>query len=93
MIEATGTQGQATDTAHTIKFPPAEPAFEPLVGEGEAIAILGLAVRKNPKSAMRWLIRSRRLAYVEISRGVYCFRRSDLAAYIDARRVPAAVRT
>jgi hypothetical protein len=62
----------------------------PLLGENEAIGILGLAGRPNPKGALRWLMRTRRLAYLRLARGMYGFRRDDLAAFIQASRVPAA---
>lgn len=35
-------------------------------------------------------MRVQRLAYVRLARGVYAFRREDLAAFIRASRIPAA---
>ena len=58
--------------------------------------ILGLRLRgrlggrPNPCGALRWLMRMRKLAYVRLARGIYGFRREDLAALIDAGRVEAA---
>jgi hypothetical protein len=34
-------------------------------------------------------MRTGRLAYVQLARGIYGFRRADLEAYIEASRVPA----
>ena len=65
-------------------------AYERLLGEEEAIAYLGLDTRPNPKGALRWLMRTRKLAYVRLARGIYGFRRADLDAFIDASRVGAA---
>jgi hypothetical protein len=62
----------------------------PLLCEDEAIEVLGLAGRPSPKGALRWLMRTKRLAYVRLARGMYGFRREDLAALISASRVPAA---
>jgi hypothetical protein len=65
-------------------------AAGPLLGENEAIEALGLSGRPNPKGALRWLMRTRRLAYVRLARGMYGFRREDLADLISACRVPAS---
>ena len=62
---------------------------EPLLSETEAAEVLGLSDRKNPKGSLRWLMRTGRLAYVRLARGVYGFRREDVAACIEASRVPA----
>ena len=67
--------------------------LERLLSEGEAIETLGLAGRPNAQGALRWLMRTRRLAYVRLARGIYGFRREDLAAFIDAGRVEAASAT
>lgn len=46
--------------------------------------------RPDPKGALRWLMRTRKIAYVKLGRGVNAFRRTDLSAYVEACRVPAA---
>jgi hypothetical protein len=74
----------------TVKLGVAWAACGPLLGENEAIEILGLSGRPSPKSALRWLMRTRRLAYVRLARGMIAFRREDLAALISASRVPAS---
>ena len=61
-----------------------------LLSEEEAIEILGLSGRENPVGSLRWLMRSRKLAYVTLGRGVYGYRRADLEAFIERCRVPAA---
>ncbi|HUU10206.1 MAG TPA: hypothetical protein VM431_06655 [Phycisphaerae bacterium] len=65
--------------------------LERLLSEREAIEVLGLGERPNPQSALRWLMRTRKLAYVRLARGIYGFRREDLAAFIDAGWVQAGV--
>jgi len=64
--------------------------IERLVSEQEAIDALGLGDRPNPKGALRWLMRTRRLGYVRLGRGIYGFRPGDLAACIDAGTIAAA---
>jgi len=73
-----------------------EPAFrirpdtqDRLLTEAEAIELLGLGDRPNPKAALRWLVRTRRVAHVDLARGIRRFKASDLAEYIDRQRVPA----
>lgn len=61
--------------------------FERLLSESEAIEVLGLADRPNPRSSLRWLMRTRKLGYVRLARGIYGFRREDLDALIQASRV------
>ncbi|HUU92561.1 MAG TPA: hypothetical protein VM238_15285 [Phycisphaerae bacterium] len=61
--------------------------FERLLSESEAIEALGLTDRPNPKGSLRWLMRTRKVAYVRLARGVHGFRRSDLDALIQASRV------
>ena len=61
--------------------------FERLLSESEAIEALGLTERPNPKGSLRWLMRTGKLAYVRLARGIYGFRRSDLDALIQASRV------
>jgi hypothetical protein len=63
--------------------------FDRLLSEAEAIEALGLKDRKNPRSALRWLMRTRKLGYVRLARGIYGFRREDLAALVEAGRVEA----
>ena len=64
-----------------------------LMTEQEAIETLGLLDRANPRGALRWLMRTQRLAYVRLARGMYAFRPADLAAFIGASRVPASGET
>jgi hypothetical protein len=64
--------------------------LERLLSENEAVEVLGLGGRPNPRGALRWLMRTGKLAYVRLARGIYGFRREDLAALIDAGRVEAA---
>ena len=61
-----------------------------LLSEDEAIGYLGLSARPNPKGALRWLMRTRRLAYVRLAKGIYGFTEADLDAFIAQKRVPAA---
>ena len=68
-------------------------ACDRLLLEDEAIEILGLAGRPNPRGALRWLMRTRKIAYIRLARGMYGFRRGDLVAFIQASRVPAAKET
>ena len=63
---------------------------ERLLSMDEAIDRLGLRSRPNPEGALRWLMRTRRLSYVKLARGVYVFRPSDLEAFIEAHHVAAA---
>ena len=62
---------------------------ERLLSKDEAIEILNLRDRPNPKGALKWLMRTGRVAYVKLGRGIYGFRRGDLEACIDANRVAA----
>ena len=64
--------------------------FERLLSEDEAIEVLGLQGRRNPKGSLRWLMRTGKLAYVRLARGVYGFRRGDLQTLVNSSRVPAA---
>ena len=61
-----------------------------LLSEDEAIEYLGLGGRANPRGALRWLMRVRRLAYVRLAKGIYGFTEADLDDFIFAQRVPAA---
>ena len=60
-----------------------------LLPEQDAIDYLGLHTRGNPKGSLRWLMRSGRLAYVRLAKGVYGFRQADLDTFIEASRVAA----
>ena len=64
--------------------------YERLLSEAEAASFLGLTDRPNPTGALRWLMRTRKVAYVRLARGMYGFRRADLMSFIDASRIPAA---
>lgn len=64
--------------------------YERLVSEPEAIDFLGLGDRPNPKGALRWLMRTRKLAHVKLARGIVGFRRDDLAAFVERHRVPSS---
>ena len=61
-----------------------------LMSAEEAVEYLGLGNRPNPVGSLRWLMRTRKLAYVNVAKGIYGFRRADLDAFIDGRRVEAA---
>jgi len=63
--------------------------YERLLSEEEAIDFLGLRGRPNPQGALRWLMRTRKVAYVRLGRGIIGFKRADLVAFADACRVPA----
>lgn len=65
------------------------PGYERLLTEDEAVQALGLGDRKNPKGALRWLCRTKRLAYVAIGRGIRRYRPADLNAFIVQQRVSA----
>ena len=58
-----------------------------LLSEHEAIEMLGLGDRPNPQGALRWLMRTRKLPFVRLARGINGFIRSDLEAFIIACRV------
>ena len=60
-----------------------------LLPEQDAIDFLGLHTRDNPKGSLRWLMRSGRLAYVRLAKGIYAFRQADLDSFIEASRVEA----
>ena len=60
-----------------------------LIDEQEAIEFLGLGSRPNPKSSLKWLCRTRRLAYIDVARGIRRFRKEDLQAYADKKWVSA----
>jgi hypothetical protein len=46
-----------------------------LLSEEEAIKYLGLTERRNPKGALRWIMRVRKLGYVKLGRGIFGFRK------------------
>ena len=60
-----------------------------LLSEQEVIDYLGLHTRANPQGSLRWLMRSGRLAYVRLAKGIYGFQRADLDKFIEACRVDA----
>jgi len=60
-----------------------------LLSEQQAIDYLGLAERPNPQGALRWLMRTRKVAYVKLAKGIYAFRQADLDAFVESCRVPA----
>ncbi len=60
-----------------------------LLSEEEAIEHLGLHARPNPRGALRWLMRVRKLSYVRLAKGIYAFRLADLEAFIASNRVAA----
>lgn len=62
---------------------------ESLLTEDEAVEFLRLGDRKNPVGALRWLCRTRRLAYIPLGRGIRRFRAGDLEAYIERQHVKA----
>ena len=57
---------------------------EVLLTEQQAIERLALGQRPNPQSSLRWLMRTGKLPYVKLARGVYSFRPNDIQALIDA---------
>ena len=59
----------------------------PLLTEDEAIAVLGLHARRNPRGSLRWLMRTKKLDYVRLAKGIYGYQREDLAACIQRCRV------
>ncbi len=60
-----------------------------LLSDDEAIEALGLGSRPNPKSSLQWLRRQKRIAYVQLGKGIYGYRREDLDALIEKSLVPA----
>jgi hypothetical protein len=62
-------------------------ADDGLLDEADAVRLLGLESRKNPRGTLRWLCRTRKLAYVDLARGIRRFRQADLQAYIERQRV------
>ena len=73
---------------NTAKLNPS--GYERLLSMEEAIDRLGLHTRPNPKGALRWLMRTRKLAYVKLGKGIYGFREADLAEFIAKNHVAAA---
>jgi len=60
---------------------------ERLLSEDEAVEYLALGTRRNPKGSLRWLMRTGRVAYVRLGRGIHGFRQRDLDACIASARV------
>lgn len=58
-------------------------ALEELVSEPDAIRILGLQHAPNPKGAIRWLVRTKRLAPVRINKCTFSYHREDLYRFIN----------
>jgi len=54
-----------------------------LLSESEAIRALGLQDRQNPKGALRWLVRMKRIPAVRIGRGILSFHPSDVQTFIE----------
>ena len=63
--------------------------FDRLISEKKAVEILALSDRPNPKGALRWLMRTRRLPYVRLARGVIGFRPDDIQDYINSSLIGA----
>jgi len=61
--------------------------FRGLLTDEEAIELLGLSNRKKPRRALRYLVREHGLPYVNLGRGNRRYRRTELYAFIDDRRV------
>ena len=62
-----------------------------LLTEAETVEFLRLGDRKNPLGALRWLCRTRRLAYIQIGRGIRRFRAADLEEYVERQHVKAVM--
>jgi hypothetical protein len=62
-----------------------------LLPESEAVEYLGLGDRPNPQGALRWLMRKRDLTYVRLAKSIYCFRRSDLDAYVQSKLIASGM--
>ncbi len=68
-----------------LKLPPAPDGsvYERLLSEAQTIEALGLGDRPNPKGALRWLVRGKRLPAVRIGKGILRFKPSDVARFIE----------
>ena len=64
-------------------------SFDRLIPELEAIEMLALNHRPNPKASLRWLMRARKLPYVKLGRGIFAFRQSDIGNFIESHRIAA----
>lgn len=62
---------------------PSSTGYERLLTENEAIDALGLTDRRNPRGALRWLIRVKKLGCVRLGRGILRFRPDDIARLIE----------
>ena len=58
-----------------------------LLTEEEAIEFLGLSARPNPKGSLRWLMRTGKVAFVNLAKGINGFTEEDLQACIEQCRV------
>ena len=65
------------------------PTLDRLLSEDEVIDLLGLRTRKNPKGALRWLMRTEKLAYYRLAKGIHGFAREDVNRFLADSRVPA----
>lgn len=57
--------------------------MERLLTEEEVIQLLGLQNRPNPRGALLWLIRMKRLHPVRLGRGINSFKAEDIGRFID----------
>ncbi len=62
---------------------PTQSGYERLLTEAEAADALGLGDRPNPTGALRWLVRTKKLSFVKIGRGILRFRPSDISSFIQ----------
>ncbi|MDM8008615.1 MAG: hypothetical protein QUV05_20950 [Phycisphaerae bacterium] len=76
-----GVQGLTLRSRAPIR--PQSHEYEMLLTEQDAIEALGLADRKNPTGALRWLIRNKRLGCVRVARGIVRFRPCDIQDFIE----------
>lgn len=93
MPRATGRAKAAVDrkesgaTGATLKLRNDSQPFERLLSEDEVIDLLGLRSRKNPRSSLRWLMRTRQLAYYRLGKGINGFSREDIVRFLAEHRV------
>ena len=63
--------------------------FERLLTADEVIEALALTQKRNPRDALRWMMKTRQIAHVRVTRGAVGFRPEDVTAFIEKRRVEA----
>ncbi len=63
---------------------------KPLMTENEVVELLGLKDRPNPQGALRWLMRTGKIGYVKLAKGIYGFRRQAIEAFINRGTVDPA---